>query len=161
MLIDLHIHSQFSFDSKEKIENYVKAAKMRSIPVIGFSEHYDYDAVLDGENIAPCDISSYDKYINELELKEISLGILKGIEFGYRDISVTKYRQLTAEYDFDYIINSVHTLPNRGDCFHERFFAGRPLKESYRDYLNAVLESIYADFDFQIIGHIGYVSRYR
>lgn len=161
MLIDLHIHSQFSFDSREKTENYISEAHRRGVPVIGFSEHYDYDAILDGESITPCAIGAYLGRLNELQSKDKSTEILKGIEFGYRDISVAQYSHLIAEHDFDYVINSVHTLPQRGDCFHDRFFAGRSLKESYRDYFKAVLESVYADFDFQIIGHIGYVSRYR
>ncbi|MDE7162949.1 MAG: histidinol-phosphatase HisJ family protein [Clostridia bacterium] len=161
MFVDIHLHTKFSFDSQEEMENFVCAAKRAAIPAIGFSEHYDFDAVLDGENISVVDIPKYQSAVNALRAKVSSPEILFGIEFGYRDISVSKYRELVEKYDFDYVINSVHTLKGRGDCFHDRFFEGKTLKESYADYFNAVLESVKADFDYQIIGHVGYVSRYR
>lgn len=161
MLADIHIHSEFSFDSNEKPENFLAAVKSKGANVIGFSEHYDYDAVIDGAAITVADLIAYCKSTEELKRVFSDSKILFGIEFGYRDFAVEKYKQLIKEYDFDYVINSVHTLAGRGDCFHDKFFAGKPLKESYRDYFVAVLESIKADFDYQIIGHLGYVSRYR
>lgn len=161
MLLDLHVHSQCSFDSDEKLNNYTEKARELGVPIIGFSEHYDYDAFLDGEDIPLCDIPKYTGYLKGLREDNASPEILCGIEFGYRDTCVERYRQLIAQYDFDYVINSVHTLSGRGDCFHERFFSGKSIEESYRDYFEAVLESVNADFDFQIVGHLGYVSRYR
>ncbi|MDE6075468.1 MAG: histidinol-phosphatase HisJ family protein [Clostridia bacterium] len=161
MFVDIHLHTKFSFDSQEEMDNFVCAAKQASVPAIGFSEHYDYDAVLDGEDISVVDIPKYQSAVNSLRAEVPWPEILFGIEFGYRDISVSKYRELIEEYDFDYVVNSVHTLKGRGDCFHDRFFEGKTLKESYADYFLAVLESVKADFDYQIIGHLGYVSRYR
>lgn len=161
MLIDIHLHSSFSFDSEEKIENYLSAARSAGVPAIGFSEHYDYDALIDGANITVADIPGYVDGLKSLKARYENPEILCGIEFGYRDFAVGHYRQLIERYNFDYVINSVHTLEGRGDCFHDAFFEGRTLKESYADYFKAVLESVRADFDYQIVGHIGYVSRYR
>lgn len=161
MLVDLHLHSNFSFDSDEKSENYIVAAKNAGAPALGFSEHYDYDALIDGANITVADIPGYVDGLASLKKKFAGPQILCGIEFGYRDFAVAHYRQLIERYNFDYVINSVHTLAGRGDCFHDAFFMGKTLKESYFDYFEAVLESVRADFDYQIVGHIGYVSRYR
>lgn len=161
MFADLHLHTKFSFDSNEEMKNYINASKRKGEPVLGFSEHYDYDAVLDGSEISVADIDEYKKSLDTLRAGSPDREILFGIEFGYRDDSVLKYRELIEKYDFDYVINSVHTLKERGDCFHNRFFEGRPLKDSYSDYFRAVLESVKADWDYQIVGHIGYVSRYR
>jgi histidinol-phosphatase (PHP family) len=160
-MIDIHIHTRFSHDSKELPENYINAANERKIPVIGFSEHYDYDAILDNDqNVWLCDIASYYSYYKKLKEQFKTPDILFGIEFGYRDNATFEYKRLTKDYPFDYIINSVHTLPNRGDSFYPSFFAGRSIHQSYLDYFNAVLDSVKADYDYQIIGHIGYVSRY-
>lgn len=161
MLVDVHLHSDFSFDSKEKQENYVVAAIEAGAPAIGFSEHYDYDALMDGAGVTVADIPNYVEQVKSLRKRYTQPKILCGIEFGYRADALEKYRQLIENYGFDYVINSVHTLSERGDCFHERFFAERTLKESYYDYFKAVLESVSADFDYQIVGHIGYVARYR
>jgi len=160
MLIDIHVHSSFSFDSDEKIENYLAEARRRGVPVIGFSEHYDYDAYLDGADIGLTDIDKYLQRLNELKNNGESPEILRGIEFGYSKAAEDKYKQFTKAYDFDYVINSVHTLPSRGDSYFPAFFAGKTTKEAYTDYFNAILQSLKVDYDYQIVGHIGYVSRY-
>lgn len=161
-MVDIHLHSKFSFDSREEPENYLNAAKNRGIDILGFSEHYDYDAFLDGEReITLCDIQSYRQNLFDLRSSNPDLNILFGIELGYRKEAVKHYNRLISENKFDYVINSVHTLKGRGDCYHEAFFEGQSLEKSYREYLNAVLESINSDLDYDIVGHIGYVSRYR
>lgn len=161
MFVDIHLHTKFSFDSNEEPEKFIESAENLRIPAIGFSEHYDYDAVLDGEKIAVADLPSYFKAVKDLRAKYKRTKILFGIEFGYRDDAVGKYCKLIDEYCFDYVINSVHTVKGRGDCFHDEFFKDRPLNDGYCAYLKAVLESVKADFDYQIVGHIGYASRYR
>ena len=161
MLVDLHLHSNFSFDSDEEAEKYIVGAVKAGASVLGFSEHYDYDAVLDGADIAVADIPKYVASLEKLKERYGGQEILCGIEFGYRAEAAEHYRQLISKYNFDYIINSLHTLPERGDCYSNAFFARKPLKDSYFDYFKGVLESVRADFDYQIIGHVGYVSRYR
>lgn len=161
-MVDIHLHSKFSFDSREEQLNYVNAAKDRGIKVLGFSEHYDYDAFLDGEkDITLCDIEKYSENILKLRRENADVDILFGIEFGYRNEAIPHYNALISRYGFDYVINSVHTLKGRGDCYHDAFFEGQPLEKSYGEYLNAVLESVNSDLDYDIVGHIGYVSRYR
>ncbi len=160
MLIDVHVHSRFSFDSDEKIENYLVKARQQSVPVLGFSEHYDYDAFLDSADIGLTDIPEYLSFIKATKSKNYLPEILCGIEFGYSKAAEQKYKELSDSYDFDYIINSVHTLPERGDSYYPNFFVGKTTKEAYSDYFKAVLQSVKASFDYQIIGHIGYVSRY-
>lgn len=160
-MIDVHVHTRFSFDSDEKPENYIAIAKKSSVPAIGFSEHYDYDAYLDGAGIELADINSYLNYIKNLKKSVNVPEILCGIEFGYSERAVNEYKRLTDVYPLDYVINSVHTLPNRGDCYYDDFFKDKTIEESYNDYFKAVLESVKADFDYQIVGHLGYVSRYR
>ena len=161
-MVDVHLHTKFSFDSEEEPENYLSKAVKLKLNAIGFSEHYDYDAFLDGEkDVTLADLDSYTSYINYLKLNHPEIEILQGIEFGYRKEAVSQYVKLISQYQFDYVINSLHTLPNRGDCYHDKFFAGKTLKESYSDYFKGVLESVNADYDYQIIGHVGYVCRYR
>ncbi len=160
-MIDVHLHTRFSFDSEEYPENYLKSARKTGVKVIGFSEHYDYDAYLDGENLPLADLPAYINNIEKLKISYPDTDILCGIEFGYRREALPKYRELLKKYPFDYVINSLHTLPDRGDCYHDKFFEGRTLKQAYLDYFNGVLESVKADYDYQIIGHLCYACRYR
>lgn len=159
-MVDIHLHSKFSFDSNEEPAAYVEAAKMLGADRFGFSEHYDYDAYLDGaKDVTLCDIASYQKSFKSLKTDGVDM--LFGIEFGYRKEAIEHYNELSAKFRFDYVINSVHTLKGGGDCYHSAFFEGRPLEDAYRDYLKGVLESVTSNLDFDVVGHIGYVARYR
>lgn len=161
-MYDIHIHSNISFDSDELPENYIAEALKKDIKVIGFSEHYDYDAYLDGAfDVSLADLDTYSDNITRVRKCFPDIDILFGLEVGYRAEALRKYRELISRYDFDYIINSLHTLNGCGDYYHDEFFAGKSLHSAYSDYFDGVLESVNADFDYQIVGHLGYVSRYR
>lgn len=160
-MIDIHLHTSFSHDSDEPMENYVKAAVNAGHGVIGFSEHYDYDCVTDygREFLAP--LGDYDKAVAALKSRYGgNIEILKGIELGYAKTSVAENLRVVNENRFDYVINSVHTVPPFGDCYFPEFFEGKTIKQAYGAYFDAVLESVYAPYDYQIVGHIGYVARY-
>ena len=45
------------------------------------------------------------------------------------------------------------------DCYHEVYFDGKSKREAYEQYLLAVLDSVKAKYDFDVITHIGYVCR--
>ncbi len=159
MLTDVHLHTRFSFDSEEEPENFIKKARSLGVPAIGFTEHYDLDAVGDGA-YELADITSYMEEYARLQKKYPETQILRGIELGYDGRFEGEYKKLVEKHPFDFIINSVHALPGRGDCYYPKFFNGTTVRKAYLDYFNAVLASVKADYDFQIIGHIGYVSRY-
>lgn len=160
-MTDLHIHTNFSFDSEESMERYVRVALARGDGALGFTEHCDYDAVLDGEKDHPLpDWKGYFAEVGRLKNAFPQIGILKGVELGYRAEALPHYRSLLDENDFDYAIMSVHTLKGRGDCYYPRFYRDLDKERAYNEYLRAVSESVNADVDFQIVGHIGYVARY-
>lgn len=160
-MTDLHIHTSFSFDSEEVAENYVRAALSRGDGALGFTEHYDLDAIYGGAtDVTLPDLSAYSAEIDRLRSAYPQIKILKGIELGYSPKTVARYKALLKENDFDYAIVSVHTLDGRGDCYYPAFFEGLSKAQSYGGYLEAVLESVRFCPEFSIVGHLGYVSRY-
>ncbi len=158
-MVDLHLHSRFSHDSSELQRNYILKAIEYGENTLGFSEHYDYDAVLDGEDIAPADCKLYAENLSSLRNEYPEMTLLYGIELGYRGDAEAHYAQLLEKYPFDYVICSVHTLPGYGDFYHGKVFAERELQDIYDDYFDAVLKSVTSGLDFQIVGHIGYCER--
>lgn len=159
-MVDLHLHSGFSHDSDEQQENYIKRAIALGESVLGFSEHYDFDAVLQGDNLPLANLKEYRSNLSVLSDKYPQMTLLYGIELGYSKAAESEYKKLISENDFDYVICSVHSLPEYGDFYHGRAFEGRNVKEAYSDYFNAVLQSVKSGLDFQIVGHIGYCERY-
>lgn len=158
-MIDLHIHTQISYDSRENAENYILEALSRSDTALGFSEHYDYDVFLGDNGFKLPSLEEIDEKVSSLNAKYKELKILKGIELGYCAKAVAHYERILSENYFDYAICSVHTLEGRGDCWFPEFFDGLSLREAYEKYFDAVLESVRSDFGFSVVGHIGYVSR--
>ncbi len=159
-LTDLHVHSRFSYDSDEETEKYVEKAVALGEGRIGFVQHYDYDRFLLDRDAPLCDIDAYYREIKRLREKyEGRIGILFGIEFGYDERAVAQYRSLTEKYPFDYVINSVH-LVGGVDCCLEECWKNRSIGEVYREYLERVQASLHAEYPWQIVGHLGYPTRY-
>ena len=157
-MIDFHIHTSLSHDSEEEMENYIKKAIDNGDKIIGFAEHYDYDAFLDGE-LSLTNLDEYYAKICDMRAKFGQIEVLFGIELGYNKLTVDKFNEVLNKYPFDFVINSVHNVEGEGD-FVERYFKGRTKEQAYLHYFNTVLKSLNDGFDFDVVGHLGYVSRY-
>lgn len=157
-MTDLHLHTLLSFDSEELPENYIKAAEKLGATRLGFSEHYDFDVISEGGERSLADPDGIFSTAERLQ-KTTEVRILKGIEFGYVKGALPRYKEILSSYPFDYSILSVHTIAGRGDCYFPRFFSGFSKREAYKNYFSAVLESVSADLDYKIVGHVGYVCR--
>ncbi len=159
-MTDLHMHTFFSHDGRESAENYVIRAIETGKKRIGFSEHYDYDCFVNGDGTSLCSLSDYRREIERLKEKYAGkIEILFGIEFGYDEKAVEHYRKLISDYNFDYVINSVHLVGKR-DCYFNEYCQSRTKRQAYTMYLEKVLESVRVDYPYQIVGHIGYPVRY-
>lgn len=160
-LADLHVHTKFSYDSQELPQRYIERALELGCSYVGFSEHYDLDNAANGEPTAVCDVVEYGRETDRLRSEYGGrITVLKGVELGFDERVQAEYKRMLSDHSFDYVINSVHSLPGLGDCYYPRFFASKSKEQAYGDYLNALLKSVNADYEYHIIGHIGYVSRY-
>ncbi len=160
-MTDLHIHTTLSHDGREEIENYIKEGIKNGDTKIGFSEHIDVsygktgtkfneETLKETQNIT---LQLKEKYLDKIE-------ILFGIEFGYTEEFKKTLSVIEKNYQFDYIINSIHRIPEYGGFYHGTVFNKLNKKEAYGKYLETVLNSVNADYDFQILGHLGYAARY-
>lgn len=80
------------------------------------------------------------------------------MECGFSIASQNDYAMLLKDKDFDIILNSVHSIDGI-DCYYPEFFEGKSKKQAYEEYLIAILNSVRANFDYDVITHIGYVCR--
>ncbi len=137
-MIDLHIHSNFSPDSKSSVEDIAAVAKLKGLKIIGISDHLE----IKDEKIV-YDFSHKD-FFEKVDLLDGELKVLKGVEFGTDG---------TVDYEdfegFDYVMLSVHR------CDYEYSF----VYECYKDYLERLLRCVEM-YDFQILGHLDYPRRY-
>ena len=158
-MLDLHSHTTFSFDGRQEPEEAVRRAIELGCKVFGFSEHLDYDYVVNGMQVCLTDVEAYYKNVQTLKQKYADrITLLCGLECGFDLMAQGYYKGLFEKYSFDYCINSVHVLEKK-DLYFAEAFMRKSKKQAYGEYLKLIIESLDACYDYHIIGHIGYATR--
>ncbi len=167
VLIDVHTHSKFSADGKGEISDMVATAKGKGLTVYGVSDHFDYDYRADGvtvfgKEIAYIDAQGYFARLLELQ-RQYSDGtflLMVGAECGFSptEKAVRDYAEMIERFQPDYVINSVHSIDGFDSYFGE-YFEGKDKRTAYTRYLQRVRESLDAPYDYDVVAHLGYVSR--
>ncbi|MDE5897479.1 MAG: histidinol-phosphatase HisJ family protein [Clostridia bacterium] len=167
ILTDVHTHSAFSADGISPLADMAKTAKSRGIRYYGVSEHFDYDYLLQGilASGKPVRMTDAEAYFAEArrlqrELSDDRFRLLAGGEYGFADDTRCheKYARLTETFRPDFVVNSVHTCEG-DDCYFREYFTGKEKDYAYRAYLEAVRKSLEAPYPYDIVAHLGYVSR--
>lgn len=159
-MIDIHIHTLFSEDGKEDMEQYAALAYSRGDKALGFSDHCEYHMEYYAPGFPRLDVGAFLEKADAVQKKYPSLRILRGLEFGYGDDAVDYYADIASAFDLDYAIMSVHTVEGRGDCYSPDFYAGITREQAFLLYLNEALKSVRCKVNFNVLGHFGYISRY-
>lgn len=170
ILADIHMHTDFSSDSKSPMESMIQSAIEKGLKTICFTEHLDYEYPADdGQGLFLVDIDAYQKKL--LELKEIyknDIEVLFGIEFGLLPHLAERYEKITSSYDFDFIIGSSHLVAapwypddsRHGDPYDDAFWKGRSVEDVCEAYFQSIIDNISAYKNFDTYGHIDYIIRY-
>lgn len=163
-LTDVHTHSTFSYDGKEELKTMLKVAYEKGLAFYGVAEHFDYDVyTLKGEQY----IDEEEYFHSARHLQEDYAGcmnVLIGAEFGYIDDEKIQqmYVATYQKYRPDFIVNSVHCV-NGEDYYLRKVFTEPTMKKKkqvYSEYLGLVRRSLDACYPYDIVGHIGYPTRY-
>jgi histidinol-phosphatase (PHP family) len=158
-IVDCHVHSHFSCDSRIAIKNLVARAMKVGLGGITVTDHADLD--YPNQLSQPgFDFEGRARILNELK-KEFAgkFLVLQGIELGFQPQIVKEASKLVQDNYFDFVINSTHVVDRIDVC-------RRPLNESwtkeqvYRRYLTAIYDSVTMFDDFDVVGHIGFITRY-
>lgn len=169
LITDIHTHSTFSHDGKDSLEDMLAAAVEKGVCFYGVSEHYDYDVYLaTGEKLRPMGIEE-EYFHTARHLQEDYAGVLNvlvGLEYGYADDTRAHkaYLEVTEKYKPDFIVNSVHSI-NGVDYFNKNPYyhadgTTRDKDEVYGEYLALIRRSLDAPYPYDIVAHLGYVTRY-
>lgn len=150
--MDCHIHSAFSPDARscgadepQKIADAVRNAGLRGFIV---TDHVDV-GYWNGYMI------DFDKYFDAWQRvrdDNPDLTLYIGLEVGFEQKHASETAKLIKDLPLDYVINSVHNWEHPVPAP-----AGVP---PYLTYLQAIRSSLDADYEFNTIGHIGFLERY-
>ncbi|MGN0818042.1 MAG: histidinol-phosphatase HisJ family protein [Candidatus Coproplasma sp.] len=168
ILTDVHTHSTYSADGQSALKDMVAEAERQGLKYYGVSEHFDYDynaiGLLIYDKPAFTDAEGYFKEGRALQAalknSHSDTSLLLGCEFGFSDDSAVarQYSGIIERFKPDFVVNSVHTCDGQ-ECYFSDYFAGKEKHNAYRRYLERVKESLSAPYRYDIVAHIGYVSR--
>lgn len=161
-MFDGHSHSLYSHDGKTTLYRMIKKAERLNLEYYAITEHLDADYRY-GKWERLCRKLNLDKYRNGFSRLSKKLSgktyFAFGVEFGYNRNLENFYKAVAEKYNFDVIINSIHTLDGI-EAYFGGIFKGKSQEEVYNRYLDALIMSVDAEYDYNVVGHIGYITRY-
>lgn len=162
MLADLHTHTHFSPDSNADIDEMCLAAIRQGLAVIAFTDHFDmwespdqFGSTYDADAARAEILSAKARYSDRL-------CVLYGIELGEPVEFRAEATALLDNYDFDFIIGSLHNQPKKHDFYFSWGMENPPIEQmqaEFSDYLDALAE-VAAFPKIHTLAHITYPLRY-
>ena len=162
-MIDTHTHTTYSHDGKGKMTAMIEKAIKLGLEYYAITDHLDKDylyCIPRYKLIRQLDDKKQFEAMLECRAKyegKIKLGL--GIEVGYAAKAVPDIQKVLSRHEYDYIINSIHSV-NGADAYFSGYFNGKTRDEAYRPYFENVLESLDAPYRYETIAHIGYVIQH-
>lgn len=155
MLVDYHIHTCYSADSKAPVKAQLDAAAAAGLTHICLTDHVDFD----GSPLEPADLAARNEEIASLASSYPSLDISFGMELGManHDSSRLAY-EYAKDIHIDFVIGSVH-LVDGIDAYYPEFFEGRTREQAYGCYLEKLAQTIKVT-DFSVMGHYDFCTKY-
>jgi len=137
-MVDLHIHSSHSVDSKSRIKDIVTVAKMKGLKYIGITDHYE---TRNGKLLYGFD---FDRFFEDVEKNyDPEIELLKGIEWGW-DCTTE-----IPDFDgFDYVSLSIHRRDTPKDL----------VEKCYEEYYQRMKECV-ERADFDVLAHFDFIRR--
>jgi histidinol-phosphatase (PHP family) len=154
---DYHLHSHYSIDSQQRIEDVCQQAIERGIAEIAITDHADFI-----ELDAGAGYYRPDDYFAELESARVKfegqLVIRAGVEVGEPHRYPDETSALLDSYPYDFVIGSLHWVGDELILSNE-YFEGKSVEEAYRAYYEELLEMVKTG-RFDVVGHLDVGKRY-
>ena len=181
MFADYHIHSAFSDDSTESMDDQVKRAISLGMDEICFTDHVDYGIKKDWHDpegiqfrityghgmrmeqpLANVDYPAYFEKIDllrEIYGEQVTIG--KGLEFGMQLHTVPQYQALYERYadELDFVLFSVHQVQNL-EFWTQDFQKGKSQKTYNDEYYHEIYNTMKLYKNYSVLAHLDLIVRY-
>lgn len=151
---DQHVHSYYSFDSKQRIEEYLNKAVGLGLDYFVLTDHCDLN-FLDKKKDLFFDLSKQKKELKELQGEYPNIKILSGIEIGYKPSELNRINNIINDNNFDLINLSLHESDGI-DYYLVEEFKKRGVDKTLEIYFSRQLEMVSEYDDFDVLCHIDY-----
>ena len=151
---DQHVHSYYSFDSKQPIEPYLDKASELGLSYFVLTDHCDLNYLDEGKDLF-FDLKKQDEELKELQRKYPNIKILRGIEIGYKPNQLERIESIIKDNKFDVINLSLHES-DKMDYFFKEEFINRGIEETLKVYFERQLEAINSFDNYDVYCHIDF-----
>lgn len=156
-MFDFHMHSTVSFDGHDCPERMVQAAADMGLKEICFTDHIDYEPGAEVQTMV-FDTGAYHAAYDHLTHPNVK--ICRGLEFGMLPDNVAQFKEDLKRAEFDFVLGSVH-FTDGIDIYFEPYWTGKTVHQAERRYLEETLACVRAHDDFDVLGHLTYISKAR
>lgn len=154
-MIDYHVHSDISLDCAVSMADMAAAAQRAGIRELCFTQHIDL-GMPDGLDLT-VDMDRYRTEFEQVRAQFPNINIRMGIEAGL-DVR-TKDAMPALLSGLDYVVGSQHVVFGQ-DPYYQEIWDQYAQRDIYVEYLAETLRSIEACDFFDVLGHLGYVSKF-
>ena len=152
-MFDQHVHSNFSFDSNEELENYINVSNKNDIVT---TEHLDFaNPIINYEDSS----INYLKYIEEIDSlnKKYSNKFFSGIEIGYTPNSEKRIEDFLKDKNFNLKLLSIHQNGLYDYmCVNKKLIS---LKALIQEYFEQMIQALESSIEFNVLAHFEYGLR--
>lgn len=156
-MFDYHMHSTVSFDGHDSPRAMLQAAADAGLKEICFTDHIDYFANTDKQEWV-FDTKEYNRAYDALS--HPSVKVRRGMEFGMKPYNPEQLKRDLQRRPFDFVLGSVHFVDEL-DVYYPEYWEGKTVFQAERRYLEEVLACVSVHEDFDVLGHLTYVSKAR
>lgn len=152
-LSDYHLHSCFSFDCSQTIEEIAREAAQKQLREIAVTDHAELAAGASAAYLA--DLSEAAQAIDRAAQRWSGrLTIRKGVELGNAHLAPQAADEIARGFSGDFIIGSVHNIQPEQDVAYCDYTKTDPDK-MLRAYFDAV-KTVAETADYDVLGHLTY-----
>ena len=152
-MFDQHVHSNFSFDSNEELENYINVSNKNDIVT---TEHLDFaNPIINYEDSS----IEYLKYIEEITSlnKKYSNKFFSGIEIGYTPNSEKRIEDFLKDKNFNLKLLSIHQNGLYDYmCVNKKLIS---LETLIQEYFEQMIQALESSIEFNVLAHFEYGIR--
>ncbi len=152
-MFDQHVHSNFSFDSNEALENYINVSNKNDIVT---TEHLDFaNPIINYKDSS----IEYFKYIEEITSlnKKYSNKFFSGIEIGYTQKSEKKIEDFLKNKNFNLKLLSIHQNGIYDYmCVNKKIIS---LDALIKEYFEQMIQALESSIKFNVLAHFEYGLR--
>ena len=152
-MFDQHVHSSFSFDSNEDLENYINVSNKNDIIT---TEHLDFENPIINYKDSLFDYLKYVGQIKNLN-KKYSNKFFSGIEIGYTQKSEKKIKDFLKNKNFNLKLLSIHQNENYDYmCVNKKLIS---LEVLVKEYFEQMIQALESSIEFNVLAHFEYGLR--